>query len=108
MGAHVTVTTEDFEALAAKLEEYRSGLSERERATLDALMALAGDGVATHGDVVGFGGGQWGGMPTQGMSLNFTPPTSQGQQGSLIGLLRNGSTQMQDFHFTRHADKSTP
>lgn len=100
MPDQVTVTSAQLEALAAKLEGMSGSFDGDESATLQALFALAGDAIAARdeGEVQGFGvmpsgqGGQF--------DLGFNPPSGQqGNQGVLIGLLRGGSSVMQDFHF---------
>jgi hypothetical protein len=92
-----TVTSEQVAALVARLDGMRGDLSAAESEALDALVALAGDGMAAHADVTGFGG-IVPERPTEAFSLNFTRPTQS--QGILIGLLRNGTAGFQDFHFT--------
>lgn len=108
MSDQVTVTGAQLESLVGKLEAIRGDLTPDESSALDALVALAGDGLAgLEPEVAGFGGGLWSGRSGQ-VGLNFSTPTDQNNQGVLIGLLRNGSTQLQDFHFSHPMDKSTP
>jgi hypothetical protein len=100
MPDQMTVTSAQLEALAAKLEGMSGGFDPDEAAALQALFALAGDAIAERdqGEVQGFGI-----MPSdQGSQFNvgFSPRSGQqGTQGVLIGLLRGGSSVMQDFHF---------
>jgi hypothetical protein len=86
MSEAISVTTEDLEALATKLED-REDLTEKDQHALAALFAMAHEGFSS--EVEGFALNAY--LPGDNMSLNFTMPAGQGQQGILIGLLKNGA-----------------
>ncbi len=89
----LTVTGADLESLVGRLDELSGSFSDRERAVLAALVALAGDGIAAGDDVQGFA---FDAFSPSSFSLNFLPSAvpDAGQPGAnsyLIGLLRKGT-----------------
>ena len=86
MSDDITVTNEDLEALATKLERM-DDLTEKDQHALAALFAMAHEGFSS--EVEGFALNAY--LPGDSMSLNFTMPAGDGQQGILIGLLKNGA-----------------
>jgi len=99
MADQVTVTGEDLEALAVKLEAMGDQFDAGDLAAIHALFGLAGDALAERerGEVEGFLlPAVRNAQPAFGLSL---PNPQVNTQGVLIGLLRNGASSMQDFHF---------
>jgi len=108
MSDTMTITSEEIEAVAAKLDAGEA-LDKYDRVILRAVFIMAGssaaDALGEDGDDVD--GFQAGGIrPMESFSLNFAVPGD----GSVKGSFSWGASRvsMQDFHFVMRADKSSP
>jgi hypothetical protein len=107
MSDTLTISTEEIEAVAAKLDAGET-LDEYDRVILRAVFLMAGSSAADSldEDVEGFGfsiGSE--ALPMESLSLNFTMPGDGSVKGSFsAGRRANPGT----FNFIKIYDKSSP